>query len=414
MAKGRNANTYEEARKQRLEENKKRFEDLGISKISKGLTEATSPVKKTVQHLRKVKSKSNDVMELRRSSRTRNPVSYHENVGIDLPRFRKRSRSSSWGSYVARPLDELKEATDEERSRALEAAEALQSNLQSGNPSFIKSMVRSHVYSCFWLGLPTKFCEDHLPKRVCDMVLEDEDGSEYQAVFIGNRTGLSGGWRAFALEHKLDDGDALVFELIEPTRFKIYIVKALPDSTEDGKEISEEEVEMCEAKKNESQAKKTGRRKHVRDYVHEASEPEDSQEHLTESNNTKNEVKTQEENPAKKTSRQKSQKKCKPLDACEPKREEQSEEGNVQTRRMRRNSKRGKIDDSGSPQQLPLRENNIDSEVKPERTSPDKNNGFLQHTDDELKKVELVEDADKCTSKKPRKRSAPKFFRKKA
>lgn len=54
-------------------------------------------------------------------------------------------------SYAARPLDELKEATQEERVRALEAAEELQINLQSSNPSFIKSMVRSHVYSCFWL-----------------------------------------------------------------------------------------------------------------------------------------------------------------------------------------------------------------------------------------------------------------------
>lgn len=54
-------------------------------------------------------------------------------------------------SYIARPLDEIKEATKEERLCALEAAEAIQINLNSSNPSFIKSMVRSHVYSCFWL-----------------------------------------------------------------------------------------------------------------------------------------------------------------------------------------------------------------------------------------------------------------------
>ena len=55
------------------------------------------------------------------------------------------------------------------------------------------------------------------------MVLEDEDGSEYGATYIGKRAGLSGGWRAFALDHKLDDGDALVFELIQPTRFKVSV-----------------------------------------------------------------------------------------------------------------------------------------------------------------------------------------------
>lgn len=70
-------------------------------------------------------------------------------------------------------------------------------------------------------GLPSRFCEDHLPKATVDIVLESEKGAEYDAVYIGKRSGLSGGWRAFALDHKLDDGDALVFELIEPTRFKV-------------------------------------------------------------------------------------------------------------------------------------------------------------------------------------------------
>lgn len=56
------------------------------------------------------------------------------------------------------------------------------------------------------------------------MVLENEDGTEYDAVYIGERSGLSGGWRAFALDHKLDDGDALVFELVEPTRFKVSLL----------------------------------------------------------------------------------------------------------------------------------------------------------------------------------------------
>jgi len=60
------------------------------------------------------------------------------------------------------------------------------------------------------------------------MVLEDENGSEYEAVYIGNRAGLSGGWRAFALDHKLDDGDALVFELIEASRFKVFFMLPVP------------------------------------------------------------------------------------------------------------------------------------------------------------------------------------------
>lgn len=149
------SNTYEEVRKQRLEENKKRFEDLGIAKISKSLADlANSEKKSPKRHLPKPKSKSACMVEPRRSSRARNPVqSYCDEVFIDLPSTRKRSRtsSSSWGSYLARPLEEVKVASYEERRAALKAAEELQSNLKSGNPSFVKSMVRSHVYSCFWL-----------------------------------------------------------------------------------------------------------------------------------------------------------------------------------------------------------------------------------------------------------------------
>ncbi|XP_052184674.1 putative B3 domain-containing protein At5g58280 [Diospyros lotus] len=230
----KSVSTYEEARKQRIEENKKCFENLGISKTLKCLAELQSSEKSVKRHP-KPKSESIYTLEPRRSSRARNPVpSYRDDVNIELPHLRKRSRiSSSWASYIARPLDECKTASYEERSQAFNGAEDLQGKLTAGNPSFVKSMVRSHVYSCFWLGLPSKFCEDHLPKTTVDMVLESENGAEYDAVYIGKRTGLSGGWRAFALEHKLDDGDALVFELIDPARFKIYIVRAASCSSEE-------------------------------------------------------------------------------------------------------------------------------------------------------------------------------------
>lgn len=53
------------------------------------------------------------------------------------------------------------------------------------------------------------------------MVLEDEEGVEFDAVYIGNRTGLSGGWRGFAMHHNLEEGDSLVFELAEHDKFKV-------------------------------------------------------------------------------------------------------------------------------------------------------------------------------------------------
>ncbi|KAF3654988.1 putative B3 domain-containing protein [Capsicum annuum] len=264
MANHSNTNSYEEERRQRVLENKKRFEDLGILNISKNLSDLTKSEKKSdyKTELRRGRQKTYDVYmsEPRRSSRARNPVSsYRDEIDdIELPSLRKRSKfGSSWASYLARPLEEVKVASFEERAQALKSAEKLHSNLQSGNPYFIKSMVRSHVYSCFWLGLPTRFCEDHLPKSTVDVVLVNEEGLEYEALFIGKRTGLSGGWRAFALDHKLDDGDALIFELIEPTKFKVYIVRASHCSNEVDKSAAEkEESEAEEASTNVTKKRK--------------------------------------------------------------------------------------------------------------------------------------------------------------
>ncbi|KAL2347706.1 hypothetical protein Fmac_001706 [Flemingia macrophylla] len=96
MAKGCSNNTYEEARKQRLEENKKRFEDLGISRISKSLTEITSSAKKTPHHLPKRKPNNTNIeVEPTRASRARKPVpSCREDLmmGIQTPQRRKRKK----------------------------------------------------------------------------------------------------------------------------------------------------------------------------------------------------------------------------------------------------------------------------------------------------------------------------------
>nr|KAJ0185068.1 hypothetical protein LSAT_V11C900461840 [Lactuca sativa] len=251
MAEEITSNSYEEARKQQLLENQKRFEELGILKITKSLSDISKSEKKSKQQREvKLKIRNSPITEPRRSTRERNPiVSYHDDVDIGLPSVRRSKSNSSWASYLARPLEEVKMARYEERVKAMKSAEKLQSNLQSEFPSFVKSMLRSHVYSCFWLGLPLSFCKTHLPKSTVNMILEDEDGNEYDCVFISERTGISGGWRAFALEHKLDDGDALVFELVEPKRFKIHVVKASDGGSVDDDDGGVEEEEDVETKK---------------------------------------------------------------------------------------------------------------------------------------------------------------------
>ncbi|BAT75578.1 B3 domain-containing protein [Vigna angularis] len=111
-------------------------------------------------------------------------------------------------------------------SSAVLQAEEVQSNLRPEFPSFVKSLVRSHVASCFWMGLPVSFCKRHLPDKDTTIILEDESGKEYNTKFIACKTGLSAGWRQFSAVHKLQEGDAVVFQLVEPTKFKVYIIRA--------------------------------------------------------------------------------------------------------------------------------------------------------------------------------------------
>ncbi|EEF38757.1 hypothetical protein RCOM_1407360 [Ricinus communis] len=114
----------------------------------------------------------------------------------------------------------------EVKSAAMIRAEEVQSNLESTYPSFVKSLVRSHVGSCFWMGLPGPFCRAHLPREDTVVFLEDECGKVMGMKYIGYKTGLSAGWRQFAVAHQLLEGDVLVFQLIGPCKFKVYIIRA--------------------------------------------------------------------------------------------------------------------------------------------------------------------------------------------
>ncbi|KAJ6907506.1 B3 domain-containing protein [Populus alba x Populus x berolinensis] len=114
----------------------------------------------------------------------------------------------------------------ETRSSALIRAEEVQSNLEPAFPSFVKSLVRSHVASCFWMGLPGQFCRAHLPLVDATVTLQDECGKEFKMKYIAYKTGLSAGWRQFCVAHRLFEGDVLVFQLIESCTFKVYVIRA--------------------------------------------------------------------------------------------------------------------------------------------------------------------------------------------
>lgn len=53
--------------------------------------------------------------------------------------------------------------------------------------------------------------------------LEDESGEVYETKYLCAKTGLSGGWRGFSIAHSIMEGDAVVFQLVMPTQFKVLI-----------------------------------------------------------------------------------------------------------------------------------------------------------------------------------------------
>nr|GMD64745.1 B3 domain-containing protein At3g19184-like [Ipomoea batatas] len=208
---------YEESRQKRLEENKKRMEELNLNKLAQALRNSPKP-----SPMKKTKPRAKQPVELtavRRSSRVADKPApnYKEFSLIFFGIFVY--------SYGRRDLLNRVYASDGNRLDAIQRAEDLEAGLDNQFPSFIKPMLQSHVTGGFWLGLPVQFCKAHLPKRDEMITLVDENGDESDTKYLAMKTGLSGGWRGFALDHELVDGDALVFQLIEPTRFKVYIIR---------------------------------------------------------------------------------------------------------------------------------------------------------------------------------------------
>ncbi|KAL3843925.1 hypothetical protein ACJIZ3_001328 [Penstemon smallii] len=210
--------TYEEMRAKRLEENKKRMEQLNLNKLAQALR--TPNMKKVKAKIPKLPL---DPSSIRRSSRVADkpPVIYKE-VAIEPMGGRPRSYTTT---CKRRDLSNRVYASDQDRAFSIQRAEDFQSSLDQHIPTFVKPMLQSHVTGGFWLGLPVHFCKKHLPKRDEIINLVDEKEEEFPTKYLSLKTGLSGGWRGFAIDHELVDGDALVFQLTEPTTFKVYIIR---------------------------------------------------------------------------------------------------------------------------------------------------------------------------------------------
>ncbi|VYS57886.1 unnamed protein product [Arabidopsis thaliana] len=231
--------SYEQIRLNRVEENKKRMGELNLNKLAQSLRVSSSSSSSSKPSPAKPRTMRIpvDFSEVRRSSRAKGPPPSYKEFGLE-PLERRPRRSSQRRDLLNRVY-----ASDDARMYAFDRAEKLQSSLDSEYPSFTKPMLQSHVTGGFWLGLPLPFCKAHMPKRDVIMTLVDEEEEESQAKYLAQKNGLSGGWRGFAIDHQLVDGDAVVFHLIARTTFKVYIIRVNDDANNDsdGNEVNDDD-----------------------------------------------------------------------------------------------------------------------------------------------------------------------------
>jgi hypothetical protein len=76
-----------------------------------------------------------------------------------------------------------------------------------------------------WQTLPPQFCREHLPEHGEVITLVDEEDDEFDVQYYKNPNVHSfysiSRWRRFAIDHKLDEGDCLVFQLIQQRKLKV-------------------------------------------------------------------------------------------------------------------------------------------------------------------------------------------------
>ncbi|KAM7507094.1 hypothetical protein LguiA_017547 [Lonicera macranthoides] len=63
------------------------------------------------------------------------------------------------------------------------------------------------------------------------IILEDENEEQFEVKYITKWKGVCAGWRKFVARNKLHERDALVFHLVAPSKFKVYVIRA-NDSSE--------------------------------------------------------------------------------------------------------------------------------------------------------------------------------------
>ncbi|RCV44227.1 hypothetical protein SETIT_9G356700v2 [Setaria italica] len=193
---------YEVQRRRQIEENKRRIEELGL----RHLAAAAMPPKAKQLKLKHKARAPGAAAPPRRSGRVANLP--------DQPDYRENVKKK----IVIGP-------TAAERSYAIAKAKAkeLEGELRADYPTFLKT-VSKYYATAFSLSLPPHFCREHLPEHGKVITLVDEEDDEFDVQYYkgpNDRGYCITSWRGFATDHKLDDGDCLVFQLIQQRKFKV-------------------------------------------------------------------------------------------------------------------------------------------------------------------------------------------------
>ncbi|GJP36573.1 hypothetical protein CLOM_g21064 [Closterium sp. NIES-68] len=283
---------YEAARKQRIQENQKRMAELGILEASRDLSSSQeSKAMAPRSEARKVPRQRELLLPQRKSARMAAKGTKPRYIEVE---FKAPARSSKRAVGGARFSQPRQVASPEAQERALRAADGLMEALHC--PCMCKHIQPSQMSGGFWLGLNKGFCTAHLPRSIATLTLKvdhpqgttdtkdttdrkrprrqkhetQEEGlqrdlqellgerravmggvyavgeGEWRAQYLPHKSGLSGGWRGFALDQELDAGDAVVFEKVSSDTLKVHIFRAA-DYEEDAGESDSEPEEVLPA-----------------------------------------------------------------------------------------------------------------------------------------------------------------------
>jgi hypothetical protein len=83
----------------------------------------------------------------------------------------------------------------------------------------------SNAVGTLWLmqGIPKQFSKEWMPSENKDVKIVNKGGNSWPAKWIASRRGLSSGWRRFSLDHRLEEHDVCVLELIDKANYVLLV-----------------------------------------------------------------------------------------------------------------------------------------------------------------------------------------------